>query len=508
MTCEGHQLGSGSGFDLMKKLALLLLSLLPAAAGADERPNILFIFCDDHATQAISAYGHEPKLNSTPNIDSIAEGGMLFRRCLVTNSICAPSRAVVLTGQYSHVNGQMTNKDTFDGSQQTAPKLLQAAGYQTAIVGKWHLKSEPTGFDHFEVLKGQGQYYNPAFRTKDGIIQHEGYTTDIITERALDWLKTERDPDKPFLLMCQHKAPHGRWEPAIRHLELFDEIEIPEPASLFDDYAGRSKAPTQHAMGIADHMGEARLMFKYSSKHTPEQLLAFDAYFKPRNEAFLEANLQGDARTKWHYQRYIKNYLRCVQAVDEGVGDLLAYLDDADLADNTVVIYMSDQGFYLGEHGWFDKRWMYEESLRTPLLVRWPGVTPEGTVQDEYIVSNLDIAETWLEIAGAEIPEDMHGRSLVPLFSGETVEDWRSDFYYHYYEAGGHGVPLHFGVTDGTNKLIRFIGDDLDATEFYDLDRDPNEMRSEFTNPEYAGRVRELEDRIKHHQQLLGIQRE
>ena len=492
----------------MKKFAFLLLSLLPAAAGADDRPNILFIFCDDHATQAISAYGHEPKLNETPNIDSIAEGGMLFRRCYVTNSICAPSRAVVLTGKYSHLNGQMTNKDTFDGSQQTGPKLLQAAGYQTAIVGKWHLKSTPTGFDHYEVLVGQGQYYNPGLKTKNGMVKHTGYTTDIITERAIEWMKTERDPDKPFLLMCQHKAPHGRWEPALRHLELFDDVEMPEPATLFDDYAGRSAAPAQHAMGIATEMNDHRLMLKYSSKHTPEQLEVFDGYFKPRNEAFLKANLQGREKTRWHYQRYIKNYLRCVQAVDEGVGDLLAYLEDADLADNTVVMYMSDQGFYLGEHGWFDKRWMYEESLRTPLIVRWPGVTQPGSVEENYIVSNVDIAETWLEIAGAEIPPDMQGRSIAPILAGETVEDWRSDFYYHYYESGGHSVPIHFGVTDGTHKLIRFDDEklDIDAWEFYDLDRDPSEMRSEHGNPEYAGKVRELEDRIRQHQQLLGIE--
>lgn len=481
----------------MRFLQLLTASLiLSSAAFAQDRPNILFIFCDDHATQAISAYGHELKLNNTPHIDSLARDGMLFKRCYVTNSICAPARAVILTGKYSHLNGQRTNKDTFDGSQQTVPKLLQKSGYQTAIVGKWHLKSTPTGFDHFEVLKGQGQYYNPNLFTNGEMVNHVGYTTDIIVEQAIRWMKEDRDPDKPFLLMCQHKAPHGRWEPAIRHLDLYADEEVPMPANFFDNYENRSDAPKQHKMGIADHMGDHRLMFKYSSKHTPEQLKALDAYYKPRNEAYHAANLEGKERASWHYQRYIKNYLRCVQAVDDGVGSLLSYLDESGLAENTVVIYHSDQGFYLGEHGWFDKRWMYEESLRSPLLVRWPGVVKPGTVNDTEIVSNVDMAETWLEIAGAQIPGDMQGHSFVPLLKGQKVAGWRETFYYHYYESGGHGVPIHSGVTDGRYKLIHFKDKDLDAWEFYDRERDPNEMKSEHANPEYAGKIRELEEEI------------
>ncbi|SVD74237.1 uncharacterized protein METZ01_LOCUS427091, partial [marine metagenome] len=268
--------------------------------------------------------------------------GMLFRRCLVTNSICAPSRAVILTGKYSHLNGQLTNKDVFDGSQQTAPRLLQKAGYQTAIVGKWHLKSTPTGFDHHEVLVGQGSYYNPILITNGERVKHEGYTTDIITDRAFEWLD-KRDKGKPFFLMCQHKAPHGRWEPALRHLGIFDDVTIPEPTTLFDDYAGRGKAASLHKMGIADHMGDARLMFKYSSKFTPEQFKVFDGYFRPRNESFLAAKLEGKEHTRWHYQRYIKNYLSCVKAVDENVGHLLKYLDKTGLVENTIVIYSSDQ---------------------------------------------------------------------------------------------------------------------------------------------------------------------
>ena len=489
----------------MRFQQLLAAFFTLSGAVAADQPNILLVFCDDHATQAISAYGHELKLNKTPNIDSLARDGMLFKKCYVTNSICAPARAVILTGKYSHLNGQQTNKDTFDGSQQTVPKLLRKAGYQTAIVGKWHLKSTPTGFDHYEVLKGQGQYYNPGLFTNGEMVRHTGYTTDIITEQAIKWLKNERDPKMPFLLMCQHKAPHGRWEPALRHLELFDDVEIPEPPTLFDDYANRSGAPKIHQMGIADHIGDHRLMLKYSSKHTPEQLEMFDGYFRPRNEAFLAANLQGKERTRWHYQRYIKNYLRCVQAVDEGVGSLLSYLDEAGLTDNTVVIYHSDQGFYLGEHGWFDKRWMYEESLRSPLIVRWPGVVEAGSVNDSEIVSNVDMAETWLEIAGAAIPDDMQGRSFAPLLRGENIANWRETFYYHYYEAGGHGVPLHSGVTDGRYKLIHFVGKDLDAWEFYDRERDPQEMTSEHGNPEYAAKIREMEEEITRMRAELGV---
>ena len=448
-----------------------------------EKPNILFLFTDDHATQAISAYGGPlAEIAPTPNLDRLAKEGMLFRKCYVTNSICGPSRAVVLTGKYSHLNGFRNNGDTFDGSQQTAPKLLRKAGYKTAIVGKWHLKSTPTGFDHYEVLKGQGQYYNPLLLTNGEGIKHEGYTTDIITDQTIQWLEN-RDPEKPFFLMSQHKAPHGRWEPAIRHLEWLDEVEVPEPASLFDDYSGRSPAAANHAMGIADHMGEPRLMIKYSSKFTPEQFAKFDGYFRPRNEAFLKANLTGRDRTRWHYQRYIKNYLRCVRAVDENIGRLLAYLDEHDLTKNTVVIYSSDQGFYLGEHGWFDKRWMYEESFRTPLVVRWPGRVKAGAQNDRDIVSNLDFAETFLNIAGAEIPEDMQGRSIIPILEGKTPADWRKVHYYHYYEAGGHGVPIHFGVTDGRFKLIRFPDEKLDAWEFYDLSTDPNEMESRYDDP-------------------------
>ncbi|MAG93659.1 MAG: sulfatase [Planctomycetaceae bacterium] len=486
-------------------LIVQLLITLGSTAVAAERPNILFIFTDDHALNAISAYGGPlAEIAPTPHIDRIAKEGMLFRHCLVTNSICAPSRAVVLTGKYSHLNGQLTNKKEFDGSQQTAPKLLGAAGYQTAIVGKWHLKSTPTGFDHFEVLKGQGQYYNPMLLTNGQQVKHVGYTTDIITSQALKWLE-QRDRGKPFFLMCQHKAPHGRWEPALRHLSDFDDVEIPEPPTLFDDYAGRSAAPAGHEMGIAEHIGPSRLMFRYSSKFTPEQLKVFDAYFRPRNEAVQKANLTGKERTRWNYQRYIKNYLRCVKAVDENIGRMLKYLDDAGLAEDTIVIYSSDQGFWLGEHGWFDKRWMYEESLHTPLLVRWPGVTRPSSSSDA-LVSNVDFAETFLDVAKVKIPEDMQGRSLTPLLHGKTPTDWRKTHYYHYYEAGGHGVPLHYGVTDGRFKLIRFPDKKLDTWEFFDLKNDPMELRSRYGDSDYAQSVSELKKELERLRQKYKVE--
>ncbi len=481
----------------MEKVISFLLAITSALsyAGAAKQPNILFLFTDDHALKALSAYGGPlAKIAPTPHLDRLAKEGMLFEHCLVSNSICAPSRAVVLTGKYSHLNGQLTNKGSFDGSQQTAPKLLRAAGYQTAIVGKWHLKSTPTGFDHFEVLKGQGQYYNPMLITNGKNVNHTGYTTDIITDQALNWLK-KRDIEKPFFLMCQHKAPHGRWEPALRHLNTFEETAIPEPPTLFDYYDGRSAASANHKMGIADDMGPHRLMFRYSSKFTPEQFKVFDGHFRPRNEALEKLNLRGRDRTRWNYQRYIKNYLRCVKAVDENVGRMLKFLDDSGLAKDTVVIYSSDQGFWLGEHGWFDKRWMYEESLHTPLLVRWPGVTKAGSTNDA-LVSNLDFSQTFLDIAGAKIPGDMQGRSLTPLLRGKAPANWRKTHYYHYYEAGGHGVPIHYGVTNGRFKLIRFPDEKLNTWEFFDLKTDPMEMTSCYDDPKYKQPIADLKKEL------------
>jgi arylsulfatase A-like enzyme len=457
---------------------------LPHAQAQVSRPNILFIFTDDHAAHSISAYGS--RINQTPNLDRIGAAGVRFDRCLVTNSVCAPSRAVVLTGKHSFHNGQRTNGDTFDGSQETFPKLLRAAGYTTALIGKWHLKSTPTGFDHYEILYGQGDYYNAPMERNGQRVEHVGYVTDIITDLSIKWIEEERDKSKPFLLMYQHKAPHGRWEPALRHLTLYEDVEIPEPETLFDDYSGRTTAASQHEMGILEHLDDFRLMINYSSKFTPEQHAVFDAHFQPQNEAFLAKrdSMGPEERTRWQYQRWIKNYLRTIAAVDENVGRVLDYLEESGLSENTVVIYSSDQGFYLGDHGWFDKRWMYEQSLRMPLLVRWPGVAKAGTANAD-LVSNLDFAPTFLDMAGVTPPEAMQGESLVPLLKGERPTDWRTSFYYRYYrESGGHGVAGHDGVRTARHKLIYFH--ETKEWELYDLEQDPNELKSVYDSPEYA----------------------
>ena len=468
----------------MKPLIFLLFfSATWLHAKKAKAPNVLFIFTDDHAPHAISAYGS--KLIQTPNLDRIAKEGMTFESCYVTNSICAPSRAVILSGRHSFHNGQMTNGDVFDGSQVTFPKLLRKAGYSTALIGKWHLKSDPTGFDRHEVLYGQGSYYNPRMKRDGKEVKHVGYTTDIITDLSLKWLKEERDPDKPFMLMSQHKAPHGKWEPALRHLGALDGVEIPEPKTLFDDYSGRTSSAREHKMGILEHLGDGRLMLKYSSQFTPEQFKVFDGYFRPRNESFLAKrdSMSKEELTRWHYQRWIRNYLLCAKAVDENVGRLLTYLDESGLAENTVVIYSSDQGFYLGDHGWFDKRWMYELSYRMPLLVRWPGVV-EPKSKNHDLTSNLDFAQTFLDLAGSEADPKMQGVSLVPLLKNEKPKGWRKSLYYHYHEGGGHGVARHEGVKTERHKLIHFY--DKKEWELFDLKKDPDERTSVYGNPEYS----------------------
>lgn len=453
-----------------------ILGIANPACGQD-RPNIVFIFTDDHAYQSIGAYGSV--INETPNIDRLAREGMLFRRCYVTNSICGPMRAVIQTGKYSHLNGFLVNGNKFDGNQQTFPKLLQDAGYQTAVIGKWHLGEHqaPQGFDYSEVLIGQGPYYNPPMLKNGERTQHVGYTTDIITDLALDWLK-QRDADKPFMLMFQHKAPHRNWQPGPDYLTMYDDVEIPEPETLFDDYEGRGTPAHTQDMSIAETMTDSDLKLTPPRNLTPEQLEAWNAAYGPKNEAFHKANLQGRELVRWKYQRYVKDYLRCIASVDDNIGRVLEYLDESGIADNSVVIYCSDQGFYLGEHGWFDKRWMYEESLRTPFIVRWPGVTPASS-ENSDIVSPLDFAQTFLEMAKVDSPDDMQGASLVPILKGQAPEDWRKSFYYHYYEfPGWHDVRRHYGVTTGRHKLIHFYEPDVNEWELYDLESDPHEMRS------------------------------
>ncbi len=458
------------------------------APAADAQPNILFIMSDDHGYQALSCYGS--RVNETPNLDRLAKEGMRFDRCFVTNSICGPSRATILTGKYNHLNGFVRNGNTFDGSQQTVSKLLGAAGYQTAMVGKWHLKSEPTGFDYWNVLIGQGPYYNPPMKTgsKDRsgsqTIKHTGYTTDIITDLALDWLKNDRDPARPFFLMYHHKAPHRNWQPAPRHLHRYDDVTIPEPETLYDDYAGRASPARKQEMTVANHLTPHDLKLAPQGGLNEEQLAAWNAAYEPKNEAFRQADLSGRELIQWKYQRYAKDYLRCVDAVDENVGRVLDYLDEAGLTENTIVIYTSDQGWYLGEHGWYDKRWMYEESFRTPLLVRWPARVAPGSV-DQHLVMNLDFAETFLDAAGQPIPSDMQGRSLLPILIGQAPDDWRQSVYYHYYEyPGPHSVRRHYGVRTDRYKLIHYYNEQ--EWELFDLEEDPFELRSLYDDPNYA----------------------
>ena len=473
----------------------LMLTCWSTSAGADARPNILFVFTDDHAPHAISAYGS--RINQTPNMDRLAREGMLFRHCYVTNSICAPSRAVILTGKHSHLNGVVNNAVHFDGAQMNVAKLLQAAGYQTALIGKWHLKSDPTGFDHWSVLSasgGQGTYYNPQFKTPAGLVEREGYVTDIITDDVLTWLDGARSEQRPFFLMYQHKAPHREWEPGPEHLTRYDDVEIAEPATLFDDYAGRSRAAQMQEMTIANHLNERDLKLVPPRNLTVEQLALWNEAYDPRNAEFRSKNPQGDDLVRWKYQRYIKDYLRCIDSVDDNLGRVLDYLDEHGLSDNTVVIYSSDQGFYLGDKGWYDKRWMYDESLRMPLIVRWPGVVRPGT-EDEHLVQNLDFAETFLEVAGVDIPAEMQGVSLLPLLRGEAPDGWRESVYYHYYEYPAvHMVARHYGVRTMRYKLIHFY--QLDEWELFDLQNDPDELRSVYENPQYADVVEELKAEI------------
>jgi len=504
-------------------LGFIFSVFAPLALVAGDRPNIVFVFSDDHATQAISSYGGIlADVAPTPHLDKLAAEGMRFDRCLVTNSICGPSRATILTGKYSHLNGFMTNETReFDGSQRTFPKILQKAGYQTAIIGKWHLGGEPTGFDHWEVLPGQGSYYNPDFKTKNGTHREIGYCTDIVTQKAKTWLSEQRDEDRPFMLMVQHKAPHRNWAPDLKYLNEFDDIELPEPETLFDDYEGRGSAARNQDMTIektmvmgndlkVDALDDTKRFIKGTlERMTPEQRSAWDLAYGEKNEAFIKANLKGDELTRWKYQRYLKDYLRCIKSVDDSVGEIQAYLKEEGLDENTVVIYSSDQGFYLGEHGWFDKRFKYDESYRTPLIAKWPGVIKERSVNSD-LVSNLDFAETFLEIAGAKVPSDMQGDSLVGIMKGKRPKNWRKTHYYHYYEyPGWHMVQRHEGVYDGRYKLINFY--DLEEWELYDLSTDPHEMKNQYQNPEYAKVVARLHkelDRSRRRYDLPEIEKQ
>jgi N-acetylglucosamine-6-sulfatase len=483
-----------------------------AASTKASRPNIVFIFSDDHAVQAIGAYGS--KINQTPRIDQLAKQGMIFDRSYCCNSICGPSRASVLTGKHSHLNGFLRNGDRFDGTQVTFPKLLQQAGYQTALIGKWHLESEPTGFDHWEILPDQGSYYNPDFIQMDGSRKRfAGHCTDLIGDMSLEWLRG-RDTSQPFLLMCQHKAPHRNWSPALRHLGKYPLGTIPEPPTLFDDWSGRSRLLLENEMSIARHFHWGHDMKFHGPNQFPDYFLSgigngeyarmsdqqkaeWDRYYAPENEVFSEklraGKLSDEEITRWKFQRYMHDYLGSVEGVDENVGRILDFLDEEQLSDDTIVIYASDQGFYLGEHGWFDKRWIFEESLRMPFLIRWPKKIAAG-VRSQAMIQNIDYAPTFLEIAGITPPPEMQGRSLLPMLTGrgETPSDWRDCIYYAYYEdPGTHRVAAHDGIRTTDHKLIYFPRSQ--EWNLFDLVADPNEMISRHDDPAYQSVLKDLQ---------------
>lgn len=506
---------------LLLYFTVFMLSLSACQQAAEEpaeRPNIVFIMSDDHAYQAISAY--DERLIYTPNIDRIAREGMLFTNASVTNSICAPSRATILTGKHAHIHGKIDNVFPFDTTNITFPQILHDSGYQTAMFGKLHFGNNPKGFDEFKILPGQGDYYNPDFITSDGDTSIQGYVTDIITDMTLDWLGNRREEDKPFMLFYLHKASHREWFPAPRHYKEFTQRTFPEPATLFDDYEGRGTAAKEAEMNLLEHMtisadnkiypelakelgveepsewGYRVFKSKYS-RFTEEQKQEWDAIYGPINEEFAELYPTMDDSTfmRWKYQRYMQDYLACVAAIDENVGRVLDYLDENGLSDNTIVVYTSDQGFYLGEHGWFDKRFIYDESFLTPLLVKWPKKIKPGTVSNA-MVQNLDFAQTFLEAAGVEAPEDMQGESLMPLLQGDNKQWGRDAAYYHYYECpGAHMVKRHYGIVTEDYKLAHFYYD-IDEWELYDRKKDPRELNNVYDDPAYAKVVEELTQKL------------
>lgn len=465
---------------------------------AVDRPNFLFVMSDDHAAHAISAYGS--RINLTPHLDRIADGGMRFDSCFCTNSICTPSRAAILTGTYNHVNRVTTLDTHMDNSLQTFPKLLQQAGYQTAIVGKWHLghgpHHDPTGFDFWRVLPGQGHYHNPVMLGPGPggaheVIERGGYVTDLITDDCLEWLEA-RDRDRPFMLLCHHKAPHRTWEPSREHFTMYDDVDIPEPDTMWDDHAGRASVVQAVRMRLMDL----------------DPVIDLKATVPP--------GLTEDDEVRWRYQRYIKDYLRVIASIDDNVGRMLDWLEANDLVENTVVVYTSDQGFFLGDHGWFDKRMMYEESLSMPFLVRYPAMVPPGSTCDE-IALNVDLAPTFLELAGVEVPEGMQGQSLVPLLRSQPPDDWRDSMYYRYWmhRDDAHDVPAHYGVRTKTHKLICYYNDPLDQPgangpvdpvewELFDLVSDPLETTNVIDDERYAGVLIELRVELERLQLRLG----
>lgn len=551
-------------------LSLAALSCVTAAYAqqqkAQQHPNIVYIMCDDHAYQCISAYGSAlSKLAPTPNIDRLAERGMRFDRAFVENSLSTPSRACLMTGQYSHQNGQRQLGEGIDTSRTFFTELLQKAGYQTAVVGKWHMGCDPKGFDYYHVYNDQGQYWNPQYRgtdTNNEFVVEDGYSTDLTTDHALSFIE-HRDPSKPFCLLLHHKAPHRNWQANLKYLGMYDDVEFPMPENFYDDYATRGSAARTQKMSVTrdmrweqdfkvpemldlnnpDSKDSYNALMGEINRMTPEQRSAWGRYYFPRNRRLLEAQLKGKDLDNWKYQVYIRDYMSVIASVDESVGRVLDYLDKNGLTDNTMIVYTSDQGFYMGEHGWFDKRFMYEESLRTPLIVSYPGHTKPGSVCNR-LVQNIDYAPTFLALAGVQQPKDMPGRSLVPvLTNGDNVKNWRQSIYYHYYDYPTyHMVRKHDGVRTDRYKLIHFYGkggldavpenkyqgipgtreygtmkglesigyfepkdEAVDYCELYDLQADPHEQNNIFGKPGTEKIMKQLQRELDKYRKTLAV---
>lgn len=477
-------------------LGVILLFLLGissdrcAQSEETERPNILYIMADDLAFQAISAYGGLYKdIAPTPNIDRLAKEGMLFSNAFCTNSICGPSRAVILTGKYSHLNGFYKNEggDPFDSTQVTFPKLLQSAGYATAVIGKWHLWSQPTGFDYFKYHidnAEQGVYWNPTFNENGRSVSEKGYATTLTGDFAINWLDNLRDKSKPFCLLYQFKAPHRPWDPDSMNLDLFGSTEMPFPSTFDDNYATRELTAGKTMMTIESYLSNRDLKLTPPPGLGGKELAKWNVQGVRGEYVSPSDTLKGEALKRWKFQRYIKDYLSTVKSLDDNVGRILEYLDKHNLTKNTIVVFTSDQGFYLGEHGWYDKRFMYEESLRMPLIIRYPGKIKPGSKSDGMVV-NIDYAPTLLSLAGVKVPEEMQGESFESLFTGRVPSGWRNSMYYHYYEyPKWHNVQPHYGIRTDRYKLIHFYYD-IDVWEFYDLQSDPHELNNSYNNPKY-----------------------
>lgn len=531
----------------MKNSSKALLTTIPVLLNAyacdtkknqnqsPERPNILFIMSDDHSFQTISAYGHPiSKLAPTPNIDRLANEGMLFRQAFVENSLSTPSRACLMTGLYSHQNGQRQLGKGIDTTKTFFSELLQEAGYQTGVVGKWHMQCEPKGFDFYHILWDQGEYYNPEFRSNSSngkYIKEEGYATTLTTDHSIEFLE-QRDKEKPFCLLVHHKAPHRNWMPEPQYLNLYEDVEFPKPETFDDDYNTRCSPARTQDMTIANTMtlvydlkvSEVRNVPPYDKewniegldysldRMTAGQLQTWNNAYQPKNKEFLEKNLKGDDLVNWKFQRYLRDYLRCIKSIDDQVGRLIDYLEKEGLMDNTIIVYTSDQGFYMGEHGWFDKRFMYEESFRTPLIIRYPQAIKAGSKTDA-LVQNIDYAPTFLSLAGVEKPEDMSGSSLEAVFGDVNPANWRKDLYYHYYDYPAiHSVRRHDGVRNERHKLIHFYGKgemaddkDIDCNELYDLQNDPSELNNLYGKPGYEEITKQLQARLDNYRNELKV---